>query len=295
MQFEQMSAFVTVAKVKSFSRAARLLHLSQPAVSTLVASIERRLGVRLFDRFSHGVELTPAGQIVCRYAEKIGDLVQTMEREVNALEVDTEVVIGASPTVGNYALPCTLWTFKQKYPAYTLKLEIKSALAVQQKVIEGTLDLGVVEGPITLGGLASVPMQAERLVAVTGPGSWSGRESITPGDLAGQDILAPEQGSGLREAVEVCLGRVGVDFSRLRVIAEMGTTDAIKSALESGFGMAILPVLAVQREVRRGLLKALTIEGLDLELDIHLVYRTEREHRQPVKQLINFFRRAGYC
>lgn len=295
VQLEQLSAFVTVAKVRNFSKAAKLLHLSQPAVSAQVASVERRLGVRLFDRHSHGVELTRAGLVVFDYAEKIGDLVKSMEREVNALEADSEVVIGASPTVGNYALPCTLWAFKQKHPQCALRLEIEPTQAVQKKVLENALDLGVIEGPVEVAGLKAVPMQAERLVAVTAPGTWPGRESVSPGELAGQGILAPERGSGLREAIEGCLSLVGIEFAKLPVMAEMGTTDAIKSAVESGFGLAILPVLAVQRDVRRGLLKALSIEGLDMKMDIHLIYREDKQHSRSVRQFMNFLSRSAYC
>ncbi|MHB0885632.1 MAG: LysR substrate-binding domain-containing protein [Bacillota bacterium] len=292
---EQLQAFVTVARVKSFSKAAKLLHLSQPAVSAQVATVERRFGVRLFDRYSHGVELTRAGHVVFDYAEKINDLVESMEREVSALEADSEIVIGASPTVGNYALPCTLWAFKQKYPACVLRLEIEATQAVQKKVLENVFDLGVIEGPAELAGLKAVPMQAERLVAVCAPGAWPGRESVSPEELAERGLLTHERGSGLREAIEACLNHVGIGFDRLKVAAEMSTTDAIKSAVESGFGAAILPVLAVQREVRRGLLKALSIEGLDLTMDIHLVYREDKPHSRSAGQFMRFLTRSVYC
>ncbi len=291
VQLGQLEVICAVAEEKSFSKAARKLHLTQPAVSAQVQSMETALGTRLFVRHSRGVQLTRAGKVVYEHARRILELKCSMEQSVQNL-VNTEnkhLVVGASETVGNYALPCSIWTFKQRYPDVNLKLELGSSSQVIQHVVRNTIDLGIVEGPVDNEDLVVTDISSDELVVITpadaGRENW---ESLPLQELSTQPFILREEGSGLREAIETALADKGIKVSDLNVVAQMYSNDAIKSAVESGLGISILSRLSVQRDIRRGHIKALRLEGLPMKVPFQLVYRAGKFHSQVAKRFISF-------
>lgn len=299
MHIWQLEVFCAVARVKSFSRAARLLHLTQPGVSAQISSLEKSLGIRLFHRHSQGVELTPAGQVAFEYARRILELVEAMEKALSATDETRQLIIGATQTVGNYALPCTVWAFKEKNPLCDIRLEIAPAQEVTVGVLNGTFDLGVLEGCEEASPpdpeLVVRPLPSDELVAiVTANGKWANISSLRPQDLLSLPLVLREAGSGVREAIEHCLAQAGISSADLRVAAVMGSNEAIKSAVSSGRGVSILSRLAVQKELKTGTLKALKVEGLG-PLRVHLIHRRDPFLSSLARRFIRFLTPADLC
>ncbi|MDI6823017.1 MAG: LysR family transcriptional regulator [Bacillota bacterium] len=299
MNIWQLEVFCTVARVKSFSRAAKLLHLTQPGVSAQVLSLEKHFGVRLFRRHAQGVELTPAGEAAFEYARRILELVEGMEKAISTTDDARQLTIAATQTIGNYALPCTVWAFKEKNPHADVRLEIVPAADVVTGVQNGRFDVGLLEGcEEGLGKddeLVVRPITADELVAVVAPdGRWSATGELGPEELLQMPLLLREPGSGVREAVEQCLARAGIDPAQLRVVAVMGSNEAIKSAVSAGRGVSILSRLAVQRELRTGTLQALPVRGLG-PMRFLLIHRRDPFMSGLAQRFIRFLTPADLC
>ncbi|MEW6547069.1 MAG: LysR family transcriptional regulator [Bacillota bacterium] len=299
MNIWQLEVFCTVARLKSFSRAARLLHLTQPGVSAQILSLEKHFGTRLFRRHAQGVDLTPAGDVAFEYARRILELVQGMEKAVSATDDTGRLTIAATESIGNYALPCTVWAFKEKNPTCDIRLEIASAADVVAGVQNGKFDVGILErydeGILQEPDLVARSITADELVAVVAPnGRWSSAEELGPQDLLQMPLLLREPGSGVREAVEQCLARAGIDPAQLRVVATMGSNEAIKSAISAGRGVSILSRLAVQRELRTGSLKALRVRGLG-PMKFLIVHRRDPLLSGLARRFIRFLTPADLC
>jgi len=287
-QFEIVS---TVAEVKSFSKAGKLLHLTQPAISAQVQSIENYYGIQLFERTSQGVKLTKAGKIFYEYALKFLELHENMERclQQASEQANKELVVGASSTIGNYALPCSIWTFKEKFPDINIRLEIANTREIINRVIQKTVDIGLVDGPVQNKELVALDVvSGEIVLVVPNKGDWKKKESITLEEFCHISLILREEGSGLRQLLSESLRTVGLSLANLRIATEMNSQDAIKSAIEGGLWASVLPRLAVQKELRAGTLKTLAIVNFSMEVNYQVIYPVQGTLTPLAKRFIRF-------
>ncbi|GAW92121.1 selenium metabolism-associated LysR family transcriptional regulator [Calderihabitans maritimus] len=299
MNISHFELLCEVARVKSFSKAAKLLHLSQPAVSSQIHSIEDYYGAKLFERSTSGVTLTPVGEIVYQYAKEILRLHEKLEKEIDDL-LNTEnqkLIIGASSTIGNYAIPCTIWTFKEKYPCTQIKLEVKNTETILSMLANDELDLALLEEPIPKndGNLKKQPVLNDELLVITPPKKpWVDKTSITLEELKKAPLIIREQGSGLRYMFEKAISGLNVKLPEdFNVIAEMGSTEAIKSAVEAGLGVSICSSLAIKKEIRSGTIHPLRIENAEFQVNYLIVYKNDKQLNNAAKRFIRFLAGPG--
>ncbi len=294
MNLNQLDLFCQVARVNSFSKAAKLMHMTQPAVSLQIQNLENYYGAKLFERTTHGVTLTPAGEVVFAYARQLLETHQQMERELDrALGVENdELVIGASSVIGNHALPCSIWTFQEKYPQVRLKLEVGNTAETIHKVVEQKVQLGLVEAcanPELPKGLVTRRIAADEVVVIVpNSGSWVRKEELTLNELLNERFILREKGSGIREALENALATRGVQLSELNVVTEMSSLEGIKSAVEAGFAISVCCRQGVRKDIRRGNVKALPIRDLPIEVVFYLVYSGDKFLTAVAKRFIRF-------
>lgn len=291
MRLSYLEIFCVVAQVKSFSRAAKLLYLTQPTVSSQIQYMENFYGTQLFERTTQGVVLTEAGKVVHEYAKRLLDLHDEMEKQLDRVvhTNNPSLVVGASSSMGNYALPCSIYTFKEKFPEVDVKLEIANTEEIIRRVTGDSIDLGIVEGPVEAPGLVSHKIFADEMVLIAPPQEpWLGMEYVPVDILKKEPFILREQGSGTRRVLERSLALVGLRIRDLNVAAEMSSIDAIKSAVESGLGVSMLSRLAVQKEIIKGMLVALPIENLSIKTDIHVVLREEKQQPSIATRFIRF-------
>ncbi len=295
MQLHQLELFCMVARLKSFSKAAKLLYMSQPAVSSQIQSLENYYGTRLFDRHNHGVSLTDTGKVVYDYVVKIMDLHDRMEKEIDrVLNVDSKkLVVGASSSVGNYALPCTIWAFKEKYPEIEISLEIANTASIIEYLLQERVQVGVVEGPIEHHELACADVSDDQLILITPPtDEWCKQRAISIAEIKKYPLIVREQGSGIRKIWEDTVNNLSLtSLKEFKVVAEMGSIDAIKSAVESGLGIAVVSRLSVQKELQRGTLKGIAIDGIPNAIKFQLVYRPDKFQPSITSRFIRFLSR----
>jgi molybdate transport repressor ModE-like protein len=296
MQLGQFDLFCQVARVKSFSKAAKLLHISQPAISAQIHSMEEFYGIKLFERTPHGVSLTPAGTVLFDYAKQILEMHEDLERKLTGMadEKNQKLVIGATPTVGSHALACGIWTFKDKYPDLQINLEINNIQEIATKVHEKDVDLAIVECPVKgHKGLTTKTVFTDELVAIVPKNDqWSGKTSVTLEELMKNRLILREEGSELHSILDEALKPLGLSFNDLKPRTCISNSNAIKTAVENGHGVSIGLRLTVQKELRHGTILALNIEKVDPRVEYNLVYR-EDDLSSVAKRFIRFITSPG--
>jgi DNA-binding transcriptional LysR family regulator len=286
MDLRRLEIFAKVAELGSFSRAAEALFLTQPTISEHVRSLEDELGVQLLDRLGRGATPTRAGQLLLGYARRM----LTLSREAHqALErfqgrMSGELVVGGSTIPGEYVLPALVGQFKVKFPDISISLLIGSTRQVSEWVEEGRVEVGVVGARPSARTLEAKELMPDELVVVV-PAShpWGTRRTATLADLQKEPMVVRERGSGSREAVEHALQEAGVSLANLRLVGEMGSTQAVKQAVRAGVGIALISRRAVEDECRAGLLVCVKVKDLRVARAFYLVTHRDRT-RSPLAQ-----------
>jgi DNA-binding transcriptional LysR family regulator len=296
MDLRRLEIFAKVAELGSFSRAAEALFLTQPTVSEHVRALEDELGVQLLDRLGRGAVATRAGQLLLGYARRILALAAEARQAVDQFQgrMSGELIVGGSTIPGEYVLPALLAQFRAKYPQVSVTLLIGSSRQVAGWVEDGRVEVGMVGARPGSRALESRELMSDELVVVVGADhGWSGRRTVTLDDVKAEPMIARERGSGSREALETALKSAGTELSDFQVVAEMGSTQAIKQAVRAGVGIAIISQRAVDLECRARLIWCLHVEDLTISRAFFVVVHRERS-RSPLAQAFLEFVESQY-
>jgi DNA-binding transcriptional LysR family regulator len=291
MDLRQLEIFVKVAELKSFSKAAQALRLTQPTVSEHIRTLEQELGVRLLDRLGRGAEATRAGQLLLSHATRMLQLqretLQAMDSFQGRLAGDLHVAASTIP--GEYVLPALIGRFKEKFPDIVVSLLIGDTRAVVDWVIDGRAEVAVVGAKLAHRAIEYRELMPDELVvAVPAVHPWHGKTEIALADLRAEPMLLREQGSGTRTAFESALAQAGQDLSAFRVVGEMGSTQAIKQAVKAGVGVSVISRRAVEEECRSGLVWCLKIRDLKVTRAFYIATHRDRS-RSPLAEAFRAF------
>ena len=273
MTLRQFEVFLAVAAEKSFSRAAKKIHLSQPTLSEHVAELEDELGTKLFLRKGRTVTLTEAGRVFQEYAGRAVSAVDGARRAVAEIGglARGSLVVGASTTPGIYVLPERIAAFRARYPGIDLKLRIANSRTIEQMIRAHELDLGVVGGHVLGAGEQCLAAGlVDDLVLIVPPQHpWARRKEIGADRLCDQPLIMREEGSATRLVTERALQQAGL---RCKAAMELDHTEAIKQAVAAGLGVALVSVQAVRAEVATGRLAAVRVRNLRLRRHFHVIH-----------------------
>ncbi|MGC1952249.1 MAG: LysR family transcriptional regulator [Gammaproteobacteria bacterium] len=263
MSDRRLYVFHTVARLKSFTKAAEALHMTQPAITFQVRQLEEEFDTRLFDRSHNGIGLTRVGQCVYDYAGKILDLNAEMESAVQVVtgKVGGDITVGASTTIAEYMLPPLLTRFSTAFPETTLHLHVSNTRAVVAMMESAEIDMGIVEGPVSNDLLAADLCRTDELVAIVGPSHrLAGRPAITPAELIRHPFVLREVGSGTRAALVSYLRAHNLDPEQLDVLMELASLEAIKRIVHSELAISVLSRTAIAKELRLGALSTISLD-----------------------------------
>ena len=256
MTLDQLRVFVAVAERQHLTKAAEALNLAQSAVSTAISTLENRHNTKLFHRVGRGIELTEAGILFAKEARAILARVASAElmlAELAGLKRGT-LMVQASQTIASYWLPRHLATFRQAYPGIDIRLRVSNTKQTAEAVLDGTAELGFVEGPVDDPLLTSVPIARDQMVIVVAAGHpWADNPNINPLDLTKTDWVMRESGSGTRMAFEEAITDFGIALSSLRIVMELPSNEAIRAAVEAGMGAAALSASVAAPSIEAGL------------------------------------------
>jgi DNA-binding transcriptional LysR family regulator len=273
VNIQQLRTFVTVVDAGSFSAASRVLKISQPAVTMQIQSLESELGSTLLERRYRRVELTEAGKILMPVAQRVLSDLQVMREEIAGLsgEVTGHLVIAASTTPGVYVIPRFVGGFLAAHPRVELTLLVADSAEVVRRVAEAEAGIGITGAEVKGGRVDYEQLAVDELIAIGPPDSPLGGARHSMQELAGSRLVTREIGSGTRQAAEALLTEHGVDVEGLDVALELGTGEAVVTAVEGGLGAAIVSRLVAQRALALGAVVELDIEGFPAERPLYAV------------------------
>ncbi|MBS6339691.1 LysR family transcriptional regulator [Eubacterium sp. AM05-23] len=284
MTIRHLKVFLAVAETGKMSAAADQLFIAQPSVSQAIADIEKYYNVRLFERISRKLYITPAGEQLLDYARHIVALFDEMELEMKYSAEHTTLKIGGTVTVGTTILSELVSRFEAENPPVTLTVLVDNTPVIESMILKSDLDLGIVEGEVSSEDLIQIPAVEDEMVLICGPGHpFSGRKTVSLDELQGQYFVIREKGSRARSFFEKILDKEGVE------IVEKWTctnTEAIKNAVMGGQGLAVLSKRLVEREFEQGRLCILSIQGIRLLRNFTLIYHKNKFLSPPFKAFV---------
>jgi len=271
MELRYLDVFCKVFELKSFSRAADGLFLTQPTISAHIKSLETDLGLVLFDRLGREVLPTKAGLLLYSYASEIGRLNREARQAVSRLsgKLSGGLLIGGSTIPGEYILPYSIARFRQRCPDVLVSLHVADSRDIATMVAEGKLELGVVGADLQNSQLESRPLSEDELILIASPDFPF--DEIPDEKIPGLPFITREKGSGSWESLKKTFVKEGIDADKLNIVAEMGSTEAVKSGVRSGLGLSVVSMFAVREDLARGSLKSVRIKGLPIQRKIHVV------------------------
>jgi DNA-binding transcriptional LysR family regulator len=276
MNLNHLAIFHAVAQAGSMTLGAEHLDISQPAVSKQVQDLEHALGVHLFDRIGRRVYLSQAGEILADYARRLFALAQEAETAMADVRGAGRgrLAIGASTTIGTYLLPAVVAEFWRRHPRVELLVQIENTEHVHGRLAGFELDLGLTEGLVDEDELEAEIFHQDELVLIAAPGHrLVGQPRVSLSAVREEPFILREPGSGTRAVEERALARLKFP---VRVVMELGSTEAIKRVVAEGVGLAIMSRLAVGAECAAGTLAVLPVARLRIERPLHLVRRKGR-------------------
>jgi DNA-binding transcriptional LysR family regulator len=294
MDLRRLDVFCKVYELKSFSRAAEASLLSQPTVSEHIRYLEDLLEVRLFDRLGREVAATRAGELLYGYARRILSLTQEASRSLELYrgKVTGTLELGGSTIPGQYVLPILIGSFKRRHKDIRIRLVIADTREVTDMVLDGTLELGVVGARFKNSKLAFDTLFEDELVLAVPPDHpWASRRAIRLDELAEASFIMREPGSGTRMTTLSRFEEAGFDPENLRIMAEMGSTDAVRQAVKAKVGVSILSRRAIADDVRFGLLSLVSIENLSLTRHFYLVIHKGRSLSPLAQAFVEFLKK----
>ncbi len=306
MDLNHLSIFCRVVEAGSISRAAKELFVTQPAISLKIQELEDHYQVQLLDRTNRGVSPTEIGLYLYGEAQKVIAQLASIEREIELTRNPIEDLhVGASCTIGNSALPCTLLIFQKRFPGYSISIDIGNTQEVIEKILSRRIEIGLVEGPVNKesreqladeGVVIKKITQTRLILAAATNGLHRELKNITISELMKMPLITREKGSGIRATFEHAIAARNLNPEDFNVLYEMNTTNAIVSAVASNMGVALLPAIALRKELRHKILKSITLKDAQFKHDFHLLYRDsskKNSHREFVNLLSS--KERGFC
>ncbi len=289
MEIRQFEAFVAIAETGSFTAAGERVGLTQSTVSQQIKALEEELGEALFVRGGRGVRLTDAGEHLLPKARLILDALDEIGATFKNSGRTTRgrLRVGAASMATAYLFAPLYERFIATHPA--IQLLVRSTATTEEtlrQVVSGEIDVGFIAVPVSNASLVVEVVTTDEVVLVVGPAHpWSGRSSVDPLELDGQPMVAFERGMSHRRTMDTLFAEIGV---LPRIVSETNDPQMVKSLIEIGLGIALIPKWAVAREVATGRLHVLTLGSHRLERDVNMIYL--KRHTSSVRAFTDFCR-----
>lgn len=260
----QLEVFCAVVELRSFSRAAEALFLSQPTVTSHITALEKRLGVKLFDRTTRKVKPTPAGELLYKHAKALLTEHEAMLQGLSQFQggLIGRLVFGASTIPAHYLLPPLMAKFCRQFPQARLIMRVSDSGQVLENVLNGELEMGVIGMRQDVPNLSFIPLWSDEIVLIVHPEhEWAKRGFVPIKELSTQPFVFREEGSGTRKIFEHFLAQNNFSPHQLTVVAEVGSTEAVKQFVAFGGGVSFVSIRAISEEEEKHLKAVRLREG----------------------------------
>jgi DNA-binding transcriptional LysR family regulator len=294
MDLWQLHIFCRVVECKSFSKAAEAVHLSQPTVSSHIKDLEDHFGCLLIDRLSKKAAPTQAGRLLYGYARRmlaLRDEAQTALSQYQG-KMQGHLVVGGSTIPGGYLLPRVIGKFKMEYPRIRPSLIIADTERIIAGIAEGSIEIGVVGAESRDKNILQDRLiDDEMRLIVPADHPWSALQKVLLERLLSEPFIIRERGSGTLKSMQARLKQSGRSIDELNIVAEMGSTEAVRQGIKDGIGVSILSTLAVTEDLDSGALRALSVEGLDLTRGLYITRHRQRSLSPLAAAFVEFLKK----
>ncbi len=275
MDFDQLNAFLEVARHNSFSRAAEKCFRTQPAISSQIRSLEEEVGARLFDRSGGKVALTAAGKVFQKYAEETYEAKRAIITSLAEMEREPrgEIVVGANEGTCLYILPEVFAEFKRQYPSVAVGIKRAERARIIDCVIDNSVDFGFVSMPVSDNRMTTVVIHKDELILITPPGHPLARlKSVSIDQVIKFPLLLPKVGH-TRDAIEQIFHE-----NRLKpnVSMELESSELLKRFVAAGVGVGFIARFHVAEDVRAKILISIPLADVRIKREVALVFRKDK-------------------
>lgn len=292
MDINQLEVLVAVAKEKSFSRAAETLNRTQPAVSQAIRRLEQEIGEKLFDRSSKDGTLTLAGELLLDYARQMLNLRQTAQsaiREMRDLQ-HGKLSISANEHTVFYLLPL-ISEYRRLHPQIKVEVQRGVASRIPKEIAAREAEIGVVSFKPNDPSVKAIPVGSDEIALFVAPShALADKPVVSIRELGSETFIAHNAVSPYRQKVIEAFER---HQTKLNIAVELPSLEAIKKLVEQGAGVALLPRLSTESEIRNGRLRAITVKEMRLERKLHVVYRKNSVLSHAAKAFLKLAKEVG--
>lgn len=290
----KITTFIWAAKLNSFTKAAQMLNLTQPAVTQHIKQLEGHYKVNLFNKVGRQIHLTEEGELLFEYAKEIEANSLFIERTLhNKSALNKRYNVGTTLTIGEFVLPHILGQYKIQHENIDVIVHVYNTDENLKRLTSGELDLSIVEGLFDKSRFKYKKMRDDELVLVASPASTfarKGKVSLEDVAYSGKLILR-ENGSGTRRVFENKMTEIGLSLADLKVYMEVGSIGAIKSLVQANLGYTVVSREAVKKEVREGLLVVVPIQGIKIMREFNFIFMDMTQNsfiQEFVEYIMNF-------
>ena len=289
--------FIEVATQLSFSKAAEVLFISQPAINKHMKALEAFYKTTLFERKGNAIQLTKGGHLLLARLKEAKKIQNELEFELSILKdhlkAKGQLKLGASTTVALYIIPKILSAFHQKYPEVKISLLNRNTDTITKALIDQDIDIGIVEGKKKNSAILYQPFITDEVVAVCSAKSpIAKKRTLTIQEITNYPIVLREQGSGTLAALKYQLEKNGIKLSDLKVSVRLAGTEALKNFLREDSCLGFLPRGSVTKELRDGDLVAIKIERFQIIRDFFFIQRHGTNNNELNKAFICFCKKG---
>lgn len=298
MNLDYLVTYRQVVELGSFSKVAKRLSISQPAVSFQVQKLERDLGVRLIDRAHKSIAMTDAGKRLLRFARLVEEEQAKLRRDLDQLREDVtgDLAIAASTIPGEVLVPPVVGEFKALHPAVGVRVDVFDSGTVIERVRQGAYEVGFCGSEPEGKEFEYFEVARDEIVLIVFPEHpFAQRAEVSPLELAGEPLVMREETSGTQRSLRELMARAGLNVDDWAPRLVLGSTQAVVAAVEARLGIAFVSNLAIQKSSALGLVKQVPIKRPRLTRSFYCIYRKQRVVSRLVNEFIDFARNEFQC
>jgi DNA-binding transcriptional LysR family regulator len=269
----QLNIFLVAAELENFTEAARHLNLSQPSVSAQVQSLERRLGMQLFHRAGRHISLTEAGQALLPLAREMVQLSIHIEETMASLAGTAvgHLKLGCSTAVGRCTLPRVIARFREQHPQVQASCIVMTRKVALEALLAGTVHLVVTSAREFGQEIEYRPFTTDHVVLIVpADHPWAARGQIEPRELLTENFILREEMAGTRRALEEELAKHGLHIDQLQTVMVMGSSEAIRMAVEEKIGVSFISRLVASAGIQLGRVAEVDVTDFDLKQQLYI-------------------------
>ncbi|MFA9396635.1 MAG: LysR family transcriptional regulator [Clostridiaceae bacterium] len=275
----RLTTFITLSNLKSFTKTAQVLNMTQPAISQHIKHLEDIYGVKLIERNGKNLNLTEQGKILLKYAKRIEFEYRELEDTIkNKNLLNQTYKLGASMTIGGYVLPYILGEYKKIHKNIDILLEVKNTEEILANLLNGDLDFAFIEGPFDKNIFKHNKYKYDELVLALSPlNNLSNKSQVTIEDIIKGNLILRERGSGTRVIFENILNDRGYNMENIKKYMEIGSISAIKALVELNLGYTVISRETIKKELNLGTIIEVPIKNIKIFREFNFVYLKEKD------------------